>query len=67
MYNFVFGLSCLNLNIGSRRVLVKYHETAHAAWSMVKSKDLSVRSGFGWDDNPDILKAFIDAMFETLC
>ena len=25
---------------------------------MVGSKDLSVRSGFGWDDNPDILKAF---------
>lgn len=35
-----------------------YHETAHAVWSMVKSKDISVRSGLGWDDSSDILKAF---------
>lgn len=32
--------------------MYKYHETAHAVWSMVKSKDVSMRSGFGWDDNP---------------
>ena len=31
--------------------LYKYYETAHAVWSMVKSKDISMRSGFGWDDN----------------
>ena len=36
----------------------KYKETAHAVWSMVKSKDISVRSGLGWDDSSDILKAF---------
>lgn len=36
----------------------RYNETAHAVWSMVKSKDISVRSGLGWDDSSDILKAF---------
>ena len=34
----------------------KYKETAHAVWSMVKSKDISVRSGLGWDDNPRHIK-----------
>ena len=34
----------------------KDKETAHAVWSMVKSKDISVRSGLGWDDNPRHIK-----------
>lgn len=34
----------------------KYKETAHAVWSMVKSKDISMQSGLGWDDNPRHIK-----------
>ena len=56
MYNFAFGLSCLYFNFKSRIVLVKKTETAHAVWSMVKSKDISMQSGLGWDDNPRHIK-----------
>ena len=41
----------------------KYKETAHAVWSMVKSKDISMQSGLGWDDNPRHIKG----VYLTLC
>ena len=63
MYNFAFGLSCLYFNFKSRIVLVKKTETAHAVWSMVKSKDKTMQNGLGWDDNP----RHIEGVYLTLC
>ena len=40
---------------------------AYAVQSVAKSKwHIYIKAGIGWDDSPDILKAFIDAVFKTV-
>ena len=64
----MFGLSCLNSNVESRRVLVKISlDSSRRVEHGEIERHIYAKRALGGTIIQDIMKAFIDAMFETLC
>ena len=56
-------LSCLRKNISARITFaLVYNEIAHAVQSVVKSQDISIQSGLGWEDS----LRHIEGVYSTL-